>query len=138
MINGISSLVIVAMFIEAFISYAKTIWDNKKLQWQIVLAFIIAAILCYNTGLNLFQVFGLQEKFPIIGTLATSLVMCRGSNYFFEFYNQLSTWRNAAGLAHENTSPTAFPDTTMPIIEKPEDEKPSDDIEQLDVKVNEK
>ena len=138
MIDGISSLVVIALFIEAFISYLKTIWDERRVQWQIVLAFFMSALFCYDTGLNLFHVIGLTERFPIVGILATSLVLCRGSNYFFEFYNQLSTWRNRSPqLMAENTSSEAMPYTT----EIPEDTKPVmtdsyvvKDIQQEDIK----
>ena len=42
--------------IEAFITYIQTIYKEHRIQWQVVLAFIVAGILCYNTNLNLFQV----------------------------------------------------------------------------------
>ena len=133
MINGLSALVVIALFIEAFISYAKTIYDEHKIQWQIVLAFLLAAALCYDTDLNLFATFGLTEKYPIVGILATAMVMSRGSNYFFEFYNTLSTWRKGEGLLAENTSTAAFPDTTTgetTLVAT----KPIEEIEQEDVK----
>jgi len=136
---GISSIVVVAMFIEAFISYGKTIFDERKIQWQIVAAFIIAAIFCYDTEINLFNLMGVTEKFPIIGTLATALVMCRGSNYFFEFYNQLSTWRKTPALIAENTSNQAMPfvtsEDTPAKKEEEAEEEVIDEIEQEDLKV---
>jgi hypothetical protein len=36
---------------------------------------------------------GLTEKFPVIGIVATSISISRGSNYMFEFYNQLFAGR---------------------------------------------
>ena len=134
MINGLSALVVIALFIEAFISYTKTIYDEHKIQWQIVLAFLLAAALCYDTNLNLFSTFGLTEKYPIVGILATAMVMSRGSNYFFEFYNTLSKWREGKGLLAENTSTAAFPDTTTGETTVVVTE-PIDEIEQEDVKV---
>jgi hypothetical protein len=36
---------------------------------------------------------GLTEKLPLIGTVATAIILSRGSNYMFEMYNQLTSWR---------------------------------------------
>ena len=129
MINGFTSLVVIAMFIEAFITYIQTIYKEHRIQWQVVLAFIVAGVLCYNTDLNLFQVAGLTEKYPIIGIIATALVLCRGSNYFFEFYKQLSSWRNA--------NPSGFEDIKDDLVLPSYDSllEPKNEIEQEDVKV---
>ena len=132
MINNFTSLAVVAMFIEAFITYGQTITKEHRIQWQIVFAFVIAAILCYNSDLNLFQFMGISEKYPIIGIICTALVMCRGSNYFFEFYKQLSSWR-----ANNPTKPEDIKDDFL--FAKPEEVEgtlaPKDEIEQEDVKV---
>lgn len=91
--NSLFSLIVISMFIEAAISYLKTFYDNGSIQWQIIVGFIIAIVFCYDTNTNFFAIIGLAEKLPIIGIVATSLVVCRGSNYLFEFYNQLTGWR---------------------------------------------
>lgn len=94
--NNLFALIVIAMFIEAFISYAQTVYTQGRIQWQIVLAFIIGAAVCYDTEVNFFSIVGLSEKFPIIGIIATAVVVCRGSNYLFEFYNSLAGWRKKA------------------------------------------
>jgi len=86
-------LIAIAMFIEAIITYSKTIYDKKKIQWQVVVALAVALVFCYDMNLNFFISLGLEEKYPIIGTAATAIILSRGSNYMFEFYNQLNGWR---------------------------------------------
>ena len=139
MINNFTALAVVAMFIEAFITYGNTIAKEHRIQWQIVFAFVVALILCYNSDLNLFQFMGLSEKYPIIGIVWTALVMCRGSNYFFEFYKQLSSWR-----ANNPTKPEDVKDDFLfaskekveeAVAQKNELQEPKDEIEQEDVKV---
>lgn len=95
--NNLFALIVISMFIEAFISYVQTIFKENRIQWQIVIAFIFAVIICFDTQLNFLQVLGIQERWPQIGTAITALVVCRGSNYLFEFYNQLTSWRKKAG-----------------------------------------
>ena len=139
MINNFTSLAVVAMFIEAFITYGNTIAKEHRIQWQVVFAFVAALILCYNSDINLFQFMGLSEKYPIVGIVCTALVMCRGSNYFFEFYKQLSSWR-----ANNPTKPEDIKNDILfaskekveeAIAEENELQEPKDEIEQEDVKV---
>lgn len=92
--ESLATLITVAIFIESIISYGETVYNKGIIQWQIVIAMIISGIVCYDTGVNFFTVFGLTERFPLIGTVATAMVLCRGSNYMFELYNNLSTWRS--------------------------------------------
>jgi len=139
MINNFTALAVVAMFIEAFITYGNTIAKEHRIQWQIVIAFVVALILCYNSDINLFQFMGISEKYPIVGIVCTGLVMCRGSNYFFEFYKQLSSWR-----ANNPTKPEDVKDDFLfaskekveeAMAQENELQKPKDEIEQEDVKV---
>lgn len=91
--GGFFSLIAIALFIEAIITYGQTIYKKKKIQWQIVVALVISFIFCYNTNLNFFSMLSLEEKYPIIGIIATAVALSRGSNYMFEFYHSLSNWR---------------------------------------------
>lgn len=94
--NNLFTLIVIAMFIEAFITYIQTIFKENRIQWQVVIAFILAIAICYDTEINFFTILGLPEKWPIVGTIATAVVVCRGSNYLFEFYNSLAGWRKKA------------------------------------------
>lgn len=85
----IYSLIALSLLIEGLISYGQTIYNQRKIQWQIVAALCIAFIFCYNLNVDLFSILGFTERYPIIGTAATATVLSRGSNYMFEFYNQL-------------------------------------------------
>lgn len=91
--NNFFTLIAIAMLIEAIISYGQTIYSKGSIQWQIIVAFVIGIVFCYDTNLNFFAMLGLPEQWPIIGTIATALTLSRGSNYMFEFYHQLTSWR---------------------------------------------
>ena len=91
--DGFFTLIARGMFIEGIISYSKTIYEDRSIQWQIIAALCISMLFCYDTDLNFFAMIGLTEKFPLIGIVATSIAISRGSNYMFEFYNQLFTGR---------------------------------------------
>lgn len=91
--DGFFTLIAMGVFIEGIISYSKTIYENRAIQWQIIVAICISMLFCYDTDLNFFSMIGLTEKFPVIGIVATSISISRGSNYMFEFYNQLFAGR---------------------------------------------
>ena len=86
-------LVAVAILIEGIISYGQQIYKNGSIQWQIVAALILSGLLCYDMGLNFFIMLGFVEQWPIIGIIATAIILSRGSNYMFELYGQLTSWR---------------------------------------------
>ena len=90
------ALIVISMFIEAFISYIQTICIEGRIQWQIVIAFILAIAICYDTEINFLTVVGLTEKWPIVGVISTAVVVCRCSNYLFEFQKTLAGWRKKA------------------------------------------
>ncbi len=81
----------IAILVEGLISYGETLYKNHIIKWQVIIAIILSFIFCYDTNLNFFSSFGLIEKWPILGTIATALILSRGSNYFFELYSQLSS-----------------------------------------------
>ena len=86
-------LVAVAILIEGLISYGQQIYKNGSIQWQIVVALILSGLLCYDMSLNFFVMLGFIEQWPIIGVIATAIILSRGSNYMFELYGQLTSWR---------------------------------------------
>jgi len=119
--ESLATLITVAIFIESVISYGETVYNKGSIQWQIVIAMIISGIICYDTKVNFFAIFGLTERFPLIGTIATAMVLCRGSNYMFELYNHLSTWRSTvatgqiiAQAATGTVEPVSVTATTPP------------------------
>ena len=91
--TSLFALIVISMFIEAFISYLQTIWVEGRIQWQIVIAFFLAIAICFDTGINFLAIVGLTEQWPVVGIIATAVVVCRGSNYLFEFYKNLAGWR---------------------------------------------
>lgn len=151
--ESLATLITVAIFIESIISYGETVYNKGIIQWQIVIAMIISGIICYDTGVNFFAVFGLTERFPIIGTVATAMVLCRGSNYMFELYNNLSTWRStvatgqiiaqAANAEQATSTPAAIADVSPVVPDQAPEVQPviaemlapqTEEIEQEDVK----
>ena len=50
--TNLFALIVISMFIEAFISYLQTIWVEGRIQWQIVIAFFLAIAICFDTGIN--------------------------------------------------------------------------------------
>ena len=60
--NNLFALIVISMFIEAFISYIQTIFKEGRIQWQIIVAFIFAVAICFDTQLNFLLVLGIAER----------------------------------------------------------------------------
>lgn len=110
--EGLFTLLAVAIFIEGLVSYGNAIYKDHKLDWKIVITLIVALVVCFDIDLNFFNAFGLIEKWPIIGTVGTAITLSRGSNYMFEIYNTLCGWRNIGTMAGTDTTAVAEEDTT--------------------------
>ena len=52
--DGFFTLIAMGMFIEGIISYSKTIYEDRSIQWQIIAALCISMLFCYDTDLNFF------------------------------------------------------------------------------------
>lgn len=86
-----------AIAIEGVISWGKTLYVDKKVQWQVFASIGISILVSIDLGLNIFSLMGITESVPFVGTLITAIAISRGTNYLFEFYNLLQKWRNGEG-----------------------------------------
>lgn len=94
--KGIVLVVVMAVVVEALVEYAKTVakmfadGDRKKGLTQLA-AVIIAVLLCFATGADLFSVLGVEFAWQPIGILLTGIFGSRGANYVSDFVKKLQT-----------------------------------------------
>lgn len=60
--DGLFTLLAVAIFIEGLVSYGSAIIKNHKLDWKVAVTLIVALVVCFDINLNFFTAFGLVEK----------------------------------------------------------------------------
>ena len=92
--TGIVLIVVLAILVEAFIEYGKSIgkafmageWKTAVTQ---LVAIAMAVALCVATGADLFAVVGLVFTWPWLGTVLTGILISRGANYVSDFVKRL-------------------------------------------------
>lgn len=87
--NILVAMVAFAILVEGTVEYIK-LGIQKHLCAEIIGAFILALTFSLAFGLDLFAVLGVEAKVPYIGSVATALIIGRGSNYFFDFIGKLT------------------------------------------------
>ena len=87
--NILVAMVAFAILVEGTVEYIK-LGIQKHLCAEIIGAFILALTFSLAFGLDLFAVLGLEAKVPYVGSVATALIIGRGSNYFFDFVGKLT------------------------------------------------
>lgn len=97
--TGIVIFLMLALIVEAFVEYAKSI--GKGLadgQWKTAVTQIgsiaIAQVLCFATGLDIFKLVGLEFAWAWLGVVLTGIFISRGSNYAADFVKRLQNLKN--------------------------------------------
>ena len=82
---------IMAILIEAIITYLKTWVVDKKLQWQVIVSVILGVIVSIAYGLDIPAAVGITCAVPYIGCAITGILISRGSNYIFDLIKKIAT-----------------------------------------------
>ena len=93
MVDTLQAYMVAAIAIEGLISWGKTIFVDKKFQWQILISLGISFLLVFDLHLNIFDILAINERYPWIGICITAVAISRGTNYFYEFYSRLINWK---------------------------------------------
>lgn len=92
--TGIIIFLMLALIVEAFIEYAKSIgkgvvdgeWKTAVTQ---LCSIAVALVLCFATGLDVFKLVGLEFAWAWLGVALTGIFISRGSNYAADFVKRL-------------------------------------------------
>lgn len=92
--TGIIIFLMLALIVEAFIEYAKSIGKGlTEGQWKTAVtqlcSIAVALVLCFATGLDIFKLVGLEFAWAWLGVALTGVFISRGSNYAADFVKRL-------------------------------------------------
>lgn len=91
--NELFAFLASAVIIEGLVSYAGMIFVDKHVNWQVVGAIALGILISFNLTLDFFEVLGIPEAYPVIGTILTGILISRGSNYVYDLYKRLIDWK---------------------------------------------
>lgn len=77
----ISTIIILAITVEAIIEYGKLIFVEKAINWKQIGALILGVGLSILAQTDLYKVVGVNFIIPYVGTVLTGILFSRGANY---------------------------------------------------------
>ena len=100
--NGIILIIVMAIVVEAFIEYFKSIgkavkeggWKTAATQ---LTAIALGVLLCFMVGGDLFVVVGIAFAWPWWGIVLTGIIISRGANYVSDFIKRLQGVKKEEG-----------------------------------------
>lgn len=97
--TGIVIFLMLALIVEAFVEYAKSIGKGlAEGQWKTavtqIVALAVAQVLCFATDLDIFKLVGLEFAWAWLGVVLTGIFISRGSNYAADFVKRLQNVKN--------------------------------------------
>ena len=83
------SILIMAVLIEAVISYIKTFALDKKICWQVIVSVIFSVLICVAYNLDIPAAVGISG-IRFVGNIITGILVSRGSNYIYDIIKKLT------------------------------------------------
>lgn len=90
------SVLVMAVLIEAVITYVKTIVVDKNVRWQVIVSIILSTALCVAYGLDIPALVGIVSPISYVGNVLTGILVSRGSNYIFDLLKTITSKKTIA------------------------------------------
>lgn len=87
------SLFLLAVVVEATVTYVQEWFVNKNFNWKQILAAVFGIIVAIGYNLDFIAMFGLQSTIPYLGTVLTGLAVSRGSNFIADLVKQVQNYK---------------------------------------------
>lgn len=84
----ITTLLIVAILVEAIWENLKSIWDNG-FNINRIGSLILAMIICILTRLDLFAIVGISLSVPYVAYILTGIIVSRGANFVNDLFGRI-------------------------------------------------
>lgn len=84
----ITTLIIVAILVEAVWENLKTVWDGKP-NINRIGSLVLAILICILTKLDLFAIVGIYLSVPVIAYILTGIIVSRGANFVNDLFGRI-------------------------------------------------
>lgn len=85
-----AQLIIISILIEAIWENLKMIWENNKININIIGVLVLSIIVCLLTNLDIFPIVGISMIIPYAGSVFTGIIIARGANFVNDLFNKLN------------------------------------------------
>lgn len=85
----ITTLVIVAILVEAIWENLKMIWENGQFSFNRLGALVLAILVCALAKVDLFVLLGITFSIPYIAYIFTGIIVSRGANFVNDLFSRI-------------------------------------------------
>lgn len=82
-------LIVMGFLVEAVWETLKMVWQKGHIEFDRVGALIIGLVIALTIGVDIFLIIGLEPLFPIVGIVATGILISRGGNFIHDLFKRL-------------------------------------------------
>lgn len=86
----ITSLILIAVLVEAIWENLKMIWQEGKFNVNMLGSLITGILVCILAKIDLFELIGIVISVKIIGYILTGIIVSRGANFVSDLFARLN------------------------------------------------
>ena len=84
-----AQLILISILVEAIWENLKMVWQEKKLNVNMLGSLILSIIICLLAKVDIFTIVGIELALPFVGSLLTGIVVSRGANFVNDLFTKL-------------------------------------------------
>lgn len=92
--ENVFGLFLLAIVVEATVSYAQEWFVNKNFNWKQIMAAVLGVVVAIGYNLDLIAMFGFNSVIPYLGVVLTGLIISRGSNFIADLLKKVQTYNS--------------------------------------------
>lgn len=85
----ITTLIIIAILVEAIWENCKMVWQQNKINVNMLGSLILSILICCLTQVNIFQILQINITIPFAGYFFTGVIISRGANFVSDLFTKL-------------------------------------------------
>ena len=90
---NVFSLFLLAIVVEATVSYVQEWFVSKNFNWKQSLAAVLGVVVAIGYNLDLIAMFGVESTIPYLGVVLTGIIISRGSNFIADLLKKVQTYK---------------------------------------------
>lgn len=85
----ITTLIIIAVLIEAIWENLKMIWENGKFSVNRIGALLLSILVCFLAKIDVFEIVGIALGIKAIAYILTGVIVSRGANFVNDLFSRI-------------------------------------------------
>lgn len=86
-----AQLIIISILVEAIWENIKMIWQENKMNINMIGSLILSILICVLGQMNIFNILGINLAIPFVGQILTGIIVSRGANFVNDLFSKLSS-----------------------------------------------